>query len=193
MQAKIVRGTVPPLPGLRPGTPAVPVPPHRPGRPGDRGRDAQPLSYGPGSPSRLPGSAACRPGSPRRVDPAHVEGPPGSVPCPARGDAPLASRPGLSPLDVSSEGRPGLAGSSDGTGPVGGAVGQGEPDLGYRGIHGELATVSVALAPSSVWGIGPSLRRGTGFMATSGRSRCRPRVCGPARCGSPSGTCAWSN
>jgi hypothetical protein len=36
---------------------------------------------------------------------------------------------------------------------VGGALGQGEPDLGYRRIHGELRRLGYTIGASTVWAI----------------------------------------
>jgi putative transposase len=70
----------------------------------------------------------------------------------AAGDAAaLASRPGPAPLELSTP-----AWSSDylvRDPPAGAAAGQGESDLGYRRIHGELCRLGYKIGTSTVWTI----------------------------------------
>ena len=63
----------------------------------------------------------------------------------------MASRPGAAPLDLFAPPRPPQCGGGD---PVAGAAdGQGEHDLGYRRIHGELRRLGYGIGASTVWTI----------------------------------------
>ena len=77
------------------------------------------------------------------------------------------------------------------------------PTWGYRRIHGELATMGIRLAPSSVWailrrhGIDPSPKRRARRGASSSeprRHRCWPVTSSPStRCCSGASTCSSSS
>jgi hypothetical protein len=98
------------------------------------------------------GAAAAPPGLARLAHPAgHAAG--------------MASRPGPAPLDLSAPAWPAVRG---GGGPrVGAAAGQGEPDLGYRRIHGERCRLGYRdrIGASTVWtilqraGVAPAPKR----------------------------------
>ena len=85
-----------------------------------------------------------------------------------RGDAAdraaLAPRPGRPPLDLPGPPSRKTANREDNPGP-GAPAGQGEPELGHRRIHGELAGLGYQLAASTVWailhraGVDPAPRR----------------------------------
>ena len=105
-----------------------------------------------------------RPGHPRGVGSAAVKGAPIPAPRHPRHPAALASRPGQPPLDQAAPPiRSTVAGVSVTAPDL--AAGGGEPDLGYRRIHGELVQLGYRVAPSTVWlllkraGIDPAPRR----------------------------------
>jgi putative transposase len=72
---------------------------------------------------------------------------------PARNATALASRPGTTPLDLPASAWPPGCGGGDPH--PGAAAGQGEPDLGYRRIHGELCRLGYKdrIGASTVWTI----------------------------------------
>ncbi len=72
---------------------------------------------------------------------------------PAADAAGMASRPGPTPLDLPPSAWP--SGSGGRAPRVGAAAGQGEPDLGYRRVHGELCRLGYRdrIGASTVWTI----------------------------------------
>src|ERR1035437_4752296 len=127
VQAKMTHGAVLPLHGFRSGAPDAPASQVRSSRTGRRGRRAPTRDHDSAPPSGTPGSAASGPSGSGRAESARVEGWPGSVLRAARDIAPLASRPGPSPMDASSARPFGTASIVQGHGAVGTALGQGEP------------------------------------------------------------------
>ena len=115
-----------------------------------------------------PGDAARsslgRPGRARRAEPVALGNSQEALLRPARDPAPMAPGSRTTEMDIrTSTTRP--TGAARGHRFFGSSRGPGESNLGYRRIHGELATTGVRLAPSSVWailrrhGIEPAPRR----------------------------------
>lgn len=119
---------------------------------GHRDRRASSRGLGATSPDRPASSATVRPSSTGGSEPTSVSGATQTVLRPARNIAAVASRSCPTEVDLSSAttwstrtcGRDCLVGPSPG---------EKEPTWGHRRIHGELATMGVRLAPSSVWEI----------------------------------------
>jgi hypothetical protein len=63
----------------------------------------------------------------------------------------MTPRPGPAPLDLPKPVWPSRRGGGDRR--PGAAAGQGEPDLGYRRIHGELSRLGFRIGASTVWPI----------------------------------------
>ena len=112
---------------------------------------------------RQVGAATFGPSIACRIESAPWPSSPGEVLRPARDAAALASRPRTAPMDLSHAlGRPSVPA---GTVQIILRLAKENPAWGYRRIHGELATLGIGLAPSSVWavlrrrGIDPSADR----------------------------------
>ena len=101
LATKLGHGAVVPLSGVRPNPPVTPAPRRDSDRTGDRSRHAPSRGGGAASAGGPPGAAAPRPGVARRAESAPRPAASGQVLRPARDTAPLASRPGPAPVDLS--------------------------------------------------------------------------------------------
>jgi len=161
---KMERGALLLLPGLRPSPPVGPPVPERPTGAGGRGRHASPRSRGLASTGGASGPATSGSSSTRWIEPASVGCSPRTVfvqpETLLRWHRDLVRQRWTYVHRRS--GRPGLPA---GTVSLVLRLANENPTWGYRRIHGELATMGVQLAPSSVWiilhrhGIEPTPRR----------------------------------
>src|SRR6266487_259344 len=107
-------------------------------------------SRGAAPPDRQTAPHLARPSHSRGIEPTPPKGAPTPSPRHPRHVAALASSPGQSPLDQAAP--PTWSTVADGGAPAPDpADGHGEPNLGYRRIHGELSRLGYRVAPSTVW------------------------------------------
>ena len=148
LMAKRVCGALVPPPGFYSSGPAAPALEVWAGVAGHRGRHDRPRGLHFAPPGCSSGPAAGGSSSACVIEPAPLTPSPRPLSRPTRDPAPLAAA--AMDLCASMAWTTGTAAEHLATRPL---TGKGYPMWGYRRIHGELATMGVRLAPSSVWAI----------------------------------------